>query len=281
MIWELSLHMYPVLPCLVAHSVQHSSGVSPELLWYKQCRREVQATSKGKICITLPLAKRNGLPADHKLPLYLSWHRALSHSTEKLFRRIQHIQKKLASQRSQERQRTSAKWPLRSSERPTNSSRQDETLRREITTKGCCWSAQHTLRVTLSCPNKGFSKTQQRGTKPQSPQPTASLPCCLCLRQTPNWPTKSASVQVFCFLGKGKWTYVLEIKLFLALFQPFLNGGNNSLASSGGHTGKGSHSLIFMYNRRDLCSLLALCCQSGGKEDKFKLWSRLFQLIFW
>lgn len=85
--------MYPVLLCLVAHSVQHSSGVSPELLWYKQCRREVQATSKGKICITLALAKRNGLPADHKLPLYLSWHRPLFCSTERLFRRVQHIQK--------------------------------------------------------------------------------------------------------------------------------------------------------------------------------------------
>lgn len=114
MIWELSLRVYPVLPCLVAHSVQHSSGVSLELLRYKRCRREVQAASKGKICITLALAKRNGLPADHKLPLYLSWHRPLSHSTEELFRRIQHTQKRLAFQRNQEKQRASAKWPLSS-----------------------------------------------------------------------------------------------------------------------------------------------------------------------
>lgn len=272
--------MYPVLLCLVAHSVQHSSGVSPELLWYKQCRREVQATSKGKICITLPLAKRNGLPADHKLPLYLSWHRPLSHSTEKLFRRIQHIQKRLAFQRSQERQRTSAKWPLRASERPTNSSWQDEILRREITTKGCCWSAQRTLRVTLSCPNKGFSKTQQRGTKPQSPQPTASLPCWPVPEINPKLTHKICLCPGLLAPWQGKMNLCLG-KFFLALFQPFLNGGNNSLASSGGHTRKGSHSLIFMYNRRDLCSLLALCCQSGGKEDKFKEWSRLFQLIFW
>lgn len=136
-------------------------------------------------------------------------------------------------------------------ERPTNSSWQDEILRRQITTKGWCWSAQHTLRVTLSCPNKGFS-SQQRGTEPLSPESSAHSLSHLhhVPDKTPNWPTKSASFQVFWFLGKGKWTYVLEIKLFLALFQPFLNGGNNSLASSAGHTGKGSHSLIFMYKKK-------------------------------
>lgn len=111
-------------------------------------------------------------------------------------------------------------------ERPTNSSWQDGTLRREITTKGWCWSAQHTLRVTLSCPNKGFS-SQQRGTKPLPPESslTPQPPSPAGLHPVPE--TNPKLTNKICFFPglliswQGKVNLCLGNKAFFSPFPAF------------------------------------------------------------
>lgn len=222
MIWELSLRVYPVLPCLVAHSVQHSSGVSLELLRYKRCRREVQAASKGKICITLALAKRNGLPADHKLPLYLSWHRPCPTAQRSYLGGFSIPKRGWLSKGTRRNKEPVQSGHWAPFDGPTNGSWQDETLRREMTTKGLCWSAQHTLRVTLSCPSKGFS-SQQRGTKPQSPECSAhSLSLLLALHPVPEINPKLTDK--ICLFPHLSISWQWKVNLFLgnkAFFSPF------------------------------------------------------------
>lgn len=105
---------------------------------------------------------------------------------------------------------------------PTNSSWQGEILRREITTKGLCWSAQHTLRATLSCPSKGFP-SQQRGTKPQSPECSAhSLSHLLALH--PVFEIKPKLTDKICLFPGLLISWQWKVNLFLgnkAFFSPF------------------------------------------------------------
>lgn len=130
--------------------------------------------------------------------------------------------------------------------------------RKKMTTKVLYWSVQHILKVNLSCPNKGFS-SNQRGKKPQPQECSTHSWLSYLLTLNPAFETSPKLIDKICLfpvlLISWEWKVnsFLGNKFFLIPFQQeFLNGGNNCLASSDGHTGKQSHSLIFMYTRKKI-----------------------------